>query len=31
MLDVSCGSNSNVAIVIPSCKTSHVGDVDVDK
>ena len=31
VMNVSCGSNSNVAVLIPLCKTSHVSDVDVDK
>ena len=31
VVDVNCGSNSNVAIVIPMCKTSYVSDVDMEK
>ena len=31
MVNVSCGSNSSVAIVIPLYKISYVGDVDMEK
>ncbi len=31
VVDVNCGSNSNLTILIPMFKTLYVGDVDMDK
>ena len=31
VVNVSCGRNSTVAVLIPLFKTSYVGDVDMEK